>query len=119
MSEYSNIHAIAEKNKLAVDGQVNVTTEEWNTLLTCIEKIMRENKALKADRQNAISTMEKGWQHNADDYPDLLSRFVEMANTQCVENEKLRAENKELRSFLESLLVDVNEEIERQQLLNK
>ena len=88
MSEFSDIHAIAEKNKIAVDGRVSVTTEEWNTVLTHIEKITRENILLKGDRQND-------------------------------KNEKLKKENADIRAFLESLLVDVNEEINRQQSLNK
>ncbi|QZI87846.1 hypothetical protein SIPHO054v2_p0047 [Vibrio phage 103E44.1] len=45
---------------------------------------------LEIDRENAISKMSKSWQHNASDHPDLLSRFVDMANRQFDENAELR-----------------------------
>ena len=117
MSEFSDIHAIAESNRVAVDGRVSVTTEDWNTVLRHIEQITRENILLKADREKAISLMEKGWRHNADDYPALLSRFVGMANTQFEKHEKLKKENAEMREFLESMLADVTNQID--QVTNK
>ena len=45
---------------------------------------------LETDRKNAISKMSKSWQHNADDNDDLLTRFVEMANRQFEERDRLR-----------------------------
>lgn len=104
MSEFSDIHAIAESNRVAVDGRVSVKTEDWNTVLRHIEQITRENIILKADREKAISLMEKGWRHNADSYPALLSRFVGMANNQFEKHEKLKKENAELKAALNEIV---------------
>ncbi len=41
-----------------------------------------EVEILKKDRNSAISLMSKSWQHNACDFPMLLTGFVEMANRQ-------------------------------------
>ncbi len=50
--------------------------QEENTTLHAEVGILRK------DRDSAISLMSKSWQHNACDFPMLLTEFVEMANRQ-------------------------------------
>jgi rubrerythrin len=48
----------------------------------CIEKLKKENQRLTADMKNAISLMSPSWQHAAEKEPDLMTRYVTMAENQ-------------------------------------
>lgn len=54
------------------------------------DRMTDEIATLKQDRDSAISKMSKSWRHNASDYPNLLSEFVDMANRQFDEIAELR-----------------------------
>ena len=69
---------------------------------------------LETDRKNAISKMSKSWQHNADDNDDLLTRFVEMANRQFEERDRLR----ELLSSMNEMSLLMSHEIYEGTLLH-
>lgn len=83
-----NIEVIGlDENPFDIEESDDITSRLSNDIN---DRLVEENAALKADRENAISKMSKSWQHNASDHPDLLSRFVSMANRQFEENAELR-----------------------------
>jgi len=45
-------------------------------------KLVEENQILTTDKQNAISLMSPSWQHAAEKEPDLMTRYVIMAENQ-------------------------------------
>lgn len=47
MSEFIDVQDIAIRNRIAVDGRVNPTVEDWNNLLTHIDRLEQENAELK------------------------------------------------------------------------
>ena len=49
MSEFIDAQDIAIRNRIAVDGRVNPTVEDWNNLLTHIDRLEQENAELRAD----------------------------------------------------------------------
>lgn len=74
-------YAYIEHNEIEIENEdyINCAVENHDRLIN-----------LETDRKNAISKMSKSWQHNADDNDDLLTRFVEMANRQFEERDRLR-----------------------------
>ena len=42
MSEFIDVYDIAIRNRIAVDGRVSVSIEDWNALLTHIDNIEQE-----------------------------------------------------------------------------
>lgn len=79
-----------------------------------VSAIWQKLTNLETDRKNAISKMSKSWQHNADDYPDLLTAFVEMANRQFEERDRLR----ELLSSMNEMSLLMSHEIYEGTLLH-
>ena len=53
MSDFIDAHDIAIRNRVAVDGRVNVTVEDWNSLLTYTERLEQENAELR-DKLNSM-----------------------------------------------------------------
>ena len=47
MSEFIDAQDIAIRNRIAVDGRVNPTVEDWNDLLTHIDRLEQENAELR------------------------------------------------------------------------
>ena len=47
MSEFIDAQDIAIRNRIAVDGRVNPTVEDWNNLLTHIDRLEQENAELR------------------------------------------------------------------------
>ena len=47
MSDFIDVHGIAIRNRIAVDGRVTPTVEDWNALLEHIDKQDSEIKALR------------------------------------------------------------------------
>ena len=47
MSEFIDGQDIAIRNRIAVDGRVNPTVEDWNNLLTHIDRLEQENAELR------------------------------------------------------------------------
>ena len=47
MSEFIDVQDIAIRNRIAVDGRVNPTVEDWNNLLTHIDRLEQENAELR------------------------------------------------------------------------
>lgn len=47
MSEFIDVQDIAIRNRIAVDGRVNPTIEDWNNLLTHIDRLEQENAELR------------------------------------------------------------------------
>ena len=47
MSEFIDVQDIAIRNRIAVDGRVNPTVDDWNDLLTHIDRLEQENAELK------------------------------------------------------------------------
>lgn len=47
MSDFIDVHDIAIRNRIATDGRINVTVEDWNNLLTHIDRLEQENAELK------------------------------------------------------------------------
>ncbi len=117
-------HAVLNHDRLIEESkQQRESLDAFKDLVKAQTKMLHdlneENKHLKSDRDSAISLMSKSWQHNAEDHPTLLTRFVKMANRQFESLGKQKKENAELREFLESLQLDVSNEIKLERLLNK
>ena len=53
MSEFIDVQDIAIRNRIAVDGRVNPTVEDWNNLLTHIDRLEQEN----AELREALNTL--------------------------------------------------------------
>ena len=47
MSDFIDVHGIAIRNRISVDGRVTPTVEDWNALLEYIDRQESENKALR------------------------------------------------------------------------
>ena len=47
MSEFIDVQDIAIRNRIAVDGRVNPTVDDWNDLLTHIDRLEQENEELR------------------------------------------------------------------------
>ena len=47
MSDFIDVQDIALRNRIAVDGRVNPTVEDWNDLLTHIDRLEQENAELR------------------------------------------------------------------------
>ena len=48
MSDFIDVQDIAIRNRIAVDGRVNPTIEDWNNLLTHIDRLEQENAELRS-----------------------------------------------------------------------
>ena len=48
MSDFIDVQDIAIRNRIAVDGRVNPTVEDWNDLLTHIDRLEQENAELRS-----------------------------------------------------------------------
>ena len=46
MSEFIDVQDIAIRNRIAVEGRVNPTVEDWNNLLIHIDRLEQENAEL-------------------------------------------------------------------------
>ena len=55
MSDFIDVHDIATRNKIAVDGRVNPTVDEWNNLLTHIDRIEQENAEYREILQKLVN----------------------------------------------------------------
>ena len=82
MSEFIDVQDIAIRNRIAVDGRVNPTVEDWNNLLTHIDRLEQENVKMKEQR-------------------DTWSKLFHSENK---ENNRLLQENAELKSVLTKVL---------------
>ena len=82
MSDFIDVQDIAIRNRIAVDGRVNPTIEDWNNLLTHVERLEQENVKMKEQR-------------------DTWSKLFHSENK---ENNRLLQENAELREALNVLV---------------
>lgn len=92
MSDFIDVQDIAIRNRIAVDGRVNPTIEDWNNLLTHIDRLEQEN----AELREALKS--------------LLAKGVDLLNIEDAEDEEGAA----------SIHANFNDElIKLEKLLNK
>ena len=58
MSDFIDVQDIALRNRIAVDGRVNPTVEDWNDLLTHIDRLEQENAELRSVLTKVLSQAE-------------------------------------------------------------
>ena len=57
MSDFIDLQDIAMRNRIAVDGRVNPTVEDWNSLLTHIDRLEQENAELREFTQKLLQEL--------------------------------------------------------------
>ena len=82
MSDFIDVQDIAIRNRIAVDGRVNPTIEDWNNLLTHIDRLEQENVKMK----------------------EQMDTWSKLFHSENKENNRLLQENAELREAASSLL---------------
>ena len=99
MSDFIDVQDIAIRNRIAVDGRVNPTVEDWNNLLTHIDRLEQENAELRSvlDRYKA-----RECRQDIADIKEMTGMYGGLdKETGCEEIKALHKEVAQLREALE------------------
>ncbi|QGZ13264.1 coil containing protein [Vibrio phage NF] len=69
-------------------GRLLFKLQESEEVFDNSERLRKENQRLTADMKNAISLMSPSWQHASSKEPDLITRYVTMAESQFKKKNK-------------------------------